>query len=233
MSENDNGRGAPPGEPPLPPAPAPVLGRPSGRENKYEMLARAYLAAGRPFHDAYREAIAASLVVPPRRTVLTQTLIAAAIEEMAAGAWPRDLPDMLNVPKNEWAKWIKKGEQDTASDEESLEADLYAVIARVGAVTEREFRRGLVNLAMTGAPTWGAFGWLLARFRPDRYNEQVDARVEMKLTEIMRALRDSAEVSAEDFEKFVRALEQAKRDGLGARRPAVLPSARGGAEGKP
>lgn len=156
--------------------------------------------------------VKASRKAPPKVTELTPKLVDRANDELAGGAWPRDLPAMLNVGRHRWEKWVKEGEDDLEKDRDTPAAELAGMLARARACIERALREAIKVLAAAGKD-WKAAAWLLARMSPERYNERVEALVEEHLTKLLKALRDADDVTEADFEKVVRALEQARRGG--------------------
>lgn len=229
----DNASGGFDGTGPEPP-PDPQARGTRTREDRYNAMARLYQESGFAFHDEYQEALNQARRPVPRRTRLTPALVDRAADELERGAWPRDLWVMLNVPEGTWRSWMARGEEAANAadqsdeseaaereipdepDERALAAELYLVVGRSRAAIERVYRRAVVNLAAAGNPGWKAAVWLLARFSPQHYNEQVEARTEEAVTKILAAVRDADDVSADDYERLVRALERARADRLGA-----------------
>ena len=228
----DNASGGFDGTGPEPP-PDPQSRGARTREDRYNAMAQLYQQSGLAFHDEYQEALSQARRPVPRRTRLTSALVDRAADELERGAWPRDLGVMLNVPEGTWRSWMAKGEEAANApdqsdeseaaereivdaDERALAAELYLVVERSRAAIARVYRRAVVNLAAAGNPGWKAAVWLLARFSPQHYNEQVEARTEEAVTKILTAVRDAEDVSADDYERLVRALERARADRLGA-----------------
>ncbi len=189
---------------------------PPGRRDRYTQLAKLYCEAGEAFHDEYEAALREAGRVPVRRTVLTETLVQDAIEELARGVWPSELPVCLNVPDKDWKKWLRQGEEIAASEggpvtgDEYLLAHLYATVGRSSTAIQVALRRALVNFAAAGNPAWKSAAWLLAKFAPHRYNDAVEAKTEENLAKVFKALRDSPDITADDYERIVKAVEAAR-----------------------
>jgi hypothetical protein len=192
--------------------PKPKGGRPKGaadtkpRKRRGKSAAYNAVIQAAPAVDLSTPVLAAR-AKPPQRTTIDDKLLDDACNELAGGAWPKDLPTVLGVASRRWRGWLETGERDHAEGEDTPEADLWGVVSRSKSRLEQAYRSALLTMALT-SKNWQAASWLLARLTPRVYSEQVTKEVEGEVLRLLQVVRDS--VDPETYDKIVAALESAR-----------------------
>lgn len=162
-----------------------------------------------PAFAGMRERVQAALRPPARYDQVGPDLIEAANHLLAGGSWPRDLPDRLGVPRSQWGTWTSKGAADYENGADTFEADLVGMLRRATAAIECCLREAIQDLALKGA--WQAPAKLLGQLNPEAYSEKVLEAVSAQVERLLAAAKGS--LTEEQYEKFVRALEDARQAG--------------------